>query len=99
MDKTDEDDDFCNSVHPVEVITRLLKLHAPGLRQTIFLYGSSTDDPYEYEYGQHCSDGVSWRGGRSEEEVIYDVLKRWAEELPSLEYVCFSEFSGRDPTV
>ena len=99
MDKTDEDDDFCNSVHPVEVITRPLKLHAPGLRQTIFLYGSSTDDPYEYEYGQHCSDGVSWRGGRSEEEVIYDVLKRWAEELPSLEYVCFNEFSGRDPTV
>lgn len=76
-----------------------MKLYALGLRQIIFLYGSSADDSYEHEYGQQCSDGVSWRGGRSKEEVVYDVLKRWAEELPSLEYVCFNEFSGRDPTV
>ena len=99
MYKSDEDDDFRKSVHPVEVITQLLKLHAPGLRQIIFLYGSSADDPYEYEYSQHCSDGVSWRGGGSEEGVICDVLKRWAEELPSLEYIYFNEFSGRDPTI
>ena len=93
LDEASESDDLQHIRNPLEVVTPLMKLHAPGVRRIRLLYGSESDHPYK------GSEVFSIYGGRSEEEVLYDVLKRWGEEIPSLECLKLIDFSGRDLAV